>query len=393
MFAGLFRYARLGLLVLALAGCVQAKATPLPTLALGSGGTPAKPLPSGGGVTASGELVPVRQVQLGFSAAGVVAEVLVKEGDALKAGQAIASLGSLERLRAALTASQESLASAQKQRDNLSIGAALNLASADLGVVTAQKQYDDALKHRKVKDYHRCDQDTIDLYWQLLSDAKERLKRLEDNAESRDANYLRRLTAAQSEVDTANANYLFCIAYTPEEIAQSEAEINLAQASLNQAKARQDLLKQNNGIDPLELARLDSAVSSAQAALVSAQTTLEQSSLLCPVDGTLASLDLTAGQAVLPGQAVAIIASLDEFQAETTDLSEKDIARVKVGQAARVTVEALGREIPAHVARVTPRATKVGGDVVFKVVMTLDEQPAGLLWGMSVKVDFAETSQ
>jgi HlyD family secretion protein len=97
------------------------------------------------------------------------------------------------------------------------------------------------------------------------------------------------------------------------------------------------------------------------------------------------NLDLKPGQAVMPGQAVVTVASVDEFQAETTDLSEKDIARVRVGQPAVVTIEALGVDVPGKVERINARASKVGGDVVFKVVIRLDQQPEGMLWGMSVK--------
>jgi multidrug efflux pump subunit AcrA (membrane-fusion protein) len=381
----LSRFIVMGLLSLALFGCSQATPTPLPTLVLGT------PAPvhesSAGSVTASGELVPVRQIELGFAAAGVVAEVKVKEGDTVKAGQIIASLGNTDRLETIFKASQQVLASAQKDLDDLNTGAALNLADAEQAMVAAQKQYDDAQKHRKIKDYHRCEQDTIDLYGQILDDKKDALKRLQDNMEARDTTYLRKLTAAQSEVDVAQSNYLYCISFTAQEIAESDAAIAVGDASLKQATARYELLKQTNGIDPSELLRRTAAVANAQAAQANAQTALEQAALLSPVDGTVVSLDVKAGQAVQPGQSLVSLASLDQFQAETTDLSEKDIARVKVGQTALVSIEALGTDVQGKVVRITPRATKVGGDVVFKVVVQLDQQPAGLLWGMSAKVE------
>ena len=37
-----------------------------------------------------------------------------------------------------------------------------------------------------------------------------------------------------------------------------------------------------------------------------------------------------------------------------------------------------------------PQATTIGGDVVYQVVIALDEQPEGLRWGMSVEVDIEE---
>jgi hypothetical protein len=39
------------------------------------------------------------------------------------------------------------------------------------------------------------------------------------------------------------------------------------------------------------------------------------------------------------------------------------------------------------VASIAPEATTVGGDVVYKVTIELDQQPPGLRWGMSVEVE------
>jgi hypothetical protein len=42
------------------------------------------------------------------------------------------------------------------------------------------------------------------------------------------------------------------------------------------------------------------------------------------------------------------------------------------------------------VTQVAAEATVIGGDVVYKVVVGLDEQPADLRWGMSVDVQIDE---
>lgn len=54
-----------------------------------------------------------------------------------------------------------------------------------------------------------------------------------------------------------------------------------------------------------------------------------------------------------------------------------------MGQTARVTIPALGQEFTGKVIRVANRASKLGGDVVYKVTIQLDNAPAGLMWGMS----------
>jgi hypothetical protein len=80
---------------------------------------------------------------------------------------------------------------------------------------------------------------------------------------------------------------------------------------------------------------------------------------------------------------------LDHLQVETTDLSERDVARVTAGQRATVYVEPLGAEVGGQVVRVASQAATVGGDLVYAVVVALDEQPPGLRWGMSVEVEIA----
>jgi hypothetical protein len=42
------------------------------------------------------------------------------------------------------------------------------------------------------------------------------------------------------------------------------------------------------------------------------------------------------------------------------------------------------------VVSISPIADTVGGDVVFKVTITFDNQPADLLWGMTAEVTIEE---
>ena len=122
-----------------------------------------------------------------------------------------------------------------------------------------------------------------------------------------------------------------------------------------------------------------------QRSLETAKAASQQTILRVPFDGVLAKLDLAVGEMVQPGQVVAVVADLAHLQIETTDLSEKDIARVKVGQKASVYVEALGEALDGRVAAIAPRAERLGGDVVYTVTITLDSVPAALRWGMTAE--------
>lgn len=118
----------------------------------------------------------------------------------------------------------------------------------------------------------------------------------------------------------------------------------------------------------------------------SAAASLAQSILLAPFDGTVVDVQIIPGETVQTGQTALTLADLGRLQIETTDLSERDITRVKIGQSVDVYIEALDVTILGKVIRISPIAETVGGDVVFPVTIELSEQPEGLLWGMTAEV-------
>ncbi len=126
----------------------------------------------------------------------------------------------------------------------------------------------------------------------------------------------------------------------------------------------------------------------AQALLDSAKTTLEaQSALLAPLDGTVVKIDVNAGETVVPGRIIVILGDLSKYQIETTDLSERDVTRVQVGQTVKVSIDALGQEFTGKVVRIALVSSTLGGDVVYTVTIEFTKQPQGLMWGMSADVE------
>jgi RND family efflux transporter MFP subunit len=127
----------------------------------------------------------------------------------------------------------------------------------------------------------------------------------------------------------------------------------------------------------------------AKAVWDSAAVNLEQSALLAPFDGTVVDIQIIPGETVQSGQTVLTLVDLDRLQIKTTDLSERDITRVKLGQSVDVYIEALGVNVAGKVVRISPIAETVGGDVVFPITIELSKQPEGLLWGMTAEVQIA----
>jgi len=131
----------------------------------------------------------------------------------------------------------------------------------------------------------------------------------------------------------------------------------------------------------------DSKVEQRQAALETAKASLAQSTLLAPFEGTVVEINVSPGEYVQSSQVVVSLADLNNLQVETTDLSELNVAAISVGQSAKVFVEALNEEYEGKVTAISPISDTIGGDVVFKVTIQLDNQPDDLLWGMSADVE------
>jgi RND family efflux transporter MFP subunit len=171
-----------------------------------------------------------------------------------------------------------------------------------------------------------------------------------------------------------------------------EARVKEAEANLAVAQVQVNYLKRV-GTDEVHLESAQAEADRAQALLDSANTTLaKQSTLVAPFAGTIVSVDISPAETVVPGGVIITMGDLSRFQVETKDLSERDVPRVQIGQTASVFVEALNEEFSGKVIDISRISSTVGGDVVFKVTIDLDEQPQGLLWGMSADVSI-ETGQ
>ncbi len=137
-----------------------------------------------------------------------------------------------------------------------------------------------------------------------------------------------------------------------------------------------------NGI-PEVRAQADARVQQGQAAVDVARANLAQGTLVAPYDGTVVSVDVDPGEMVVPQKPILVIGDLNHLQIETTDLSEREIARVHIGQTAAIKLKAFSQDLPGKVIAISPLSNLNNGDTVFKVTIALDNPPKGLMWGMT----------
>jgi len=195
--------------------------------------------------------------------------------------------------------------------------------------------------------------------------------------------------------DTVKAGQPLMVLFTPDlelGVQESEWAVRSAQALFDRAK--DPYKKVNNNGRTVYAAgyvekrnEMEASLQAAQAKLDAATHELTQGTLLAPFDGAVVDINIEPGEFAQSGQMVIILADTAHMQIETTDLSERDVAAVQVGQTANVHIEALDVTITGKVMKVSPMSETVGGDVVYPVTIELDEQPEGLLWGMTAEVE------
>jgi RND family efflux transporter MFP subunit len=201
------------------------------------------------------------------------------------------------------------------------------------------------------------------------------------------------VTAGQTLVvlDTPNLEFAVTEAEAALRYAQAQAEIRSNEiikkfvVIYRRDKILVDKLRLSVPHEVIEMANAD--VQRAQASVEIAQARLAQSTLIAPHDGIVTSVSVIPGEFVQANQAVVTLATLNALQVETTDLSERDILNVHVGDSANIFVEALNKNISGQVIGVSPIADTTAGDVIFKVTVAPDTQPEGLLWGMTAEVE------
>jgi multidrug resistance efflux pump len=282
-------------------------------------------------VIVQGRLEPVNSIDLAFSTNGRVAEVLVKEGDQITAGQVIARLDGQESRLADLARAGQELAAAEQALKDLENAAELNTVQAEMDIVEALK--------------------TVDSIQETVDDL-----------------------AAQYSPD-------------PKEVNEAKIRLTLAQVQLQTAKDHAALLK--DGVDPDARAAANNRRDTAKASVTAAQAALDALDLRAPLAGTLVGLDLQAGQFAAAGQSVGTVADFSSWVIQTDDLTELEVVRVSSGESASLILDALpGSEMKAEVVHIAQRFEEKRGDVTYTVTLAIKDPVEALRWGMTGQISF-----
>ncbi len=378
------------ILTLSLVACAGLARTPkaLPTVILGSNAaTPMPTSDTGGSVTASGIVVDDQEAHMAFILAGTVRSVYAVLGDQVQAGQTLIQLDD--------TAQQIELDQATLALRELSSPEAI--ANAKLAITTAQTNVTNAQTALNNLQYWQNNA-LIQNYYANYVLAKNNLDKAQTNYDNTHAGeYIHNPNQAASynalytaQVAFNNAQYYYSLySQPPTQTQQDQAQANLGLANATLKNAQVYLAALTGGTVPADAtgtALLQ--LRQAQLAVQTAQQDLNSTRLVAPFSGEVASVMVSVGDYVSAGQVILVISDENHMHVETTDLSERDVPKVKLGQVATISIKALNQDVSGKVSAISPIADTLGGDVVYKVSILLDTLPSNLRSGMSVNVQF-----
>ncbi len=273
-------------------------------------------------VNTTGSIVPVTQVKVTFRTSGNLKEVNFKVGDVVKAGDVLARLDSTDL--------------------------ELSLATVLTNLDTAQIKYQQAANGPKADDI-------------LIAKA------------NLDKSFTA-LQKAQGDYDRVAGSA--GVGATSQSVALQQATLDyqIAQSNYNKAVA---------GSTEQDLALLQNTIKTNQIQVETAKRNLGFATLVSPIDGVVATVGANAGEQVGTNTVMFTLVNLNSLRVDAS-VDETDVAKLKVGQTASITLDALSTlRLQGKVTAIAPNATMQSGVVTYLIQITINDSDARLLAGLT----------
>jgi HlyD family secretion protein len=384
---------------------------------------------SRGVIVADARVVPLQSAELSMSASGRVEQVLVREGDMVKAGQPLLRLDAAQQ-QVAVAQAEAQVVRAQANLDQLQSGARQQeILAAEAGLSAAQARLDRLVNGALpgqiaqaeaglavssaglAKVLEGADESSIVAARADLANAEAALSQaqraydlvgwrtdigaLPQSAQLQQATNLYEAAQARLELlekGPTSATVSGASAEVQRQQAQLEtlkntlpADMRAAQADVDFNQAQLDLLLA--GARPEQIAIAEADLAAATAAMQKALVVLADTELRAPFDGTIATVGVSVGEQVGAGAPIMSLADLTEWQIETEDLTELDVVAISPGTRVLIEFDALpDLTLEGTVDYVRLRGTDNRGDIVYTAVIRPNQSDPRLLWNMTAVV-------
>lgn len=324
---------------------------------------------------------------LSWQTSGSIASLPVKVNDIVQPGDLLASLDKTTLAQNIILAEAD-LVTAQRNLNNL-LQSQVNRAQAEFNLVQAQKNLEDAEKKRSYRNATtRGSKEQIDAARATYVLAKDEVQRAQDIFDKVADNSIedRSRAIAESNLSSAiakrdraliNLNYLTGSSDS-EEIDESQAKLDLAQAQYNDAEREWNRLK--DGADPDD-------ITAAEARIAAIQATLRLSSISAPFAGIITEVRSKPGDQVSAGSISFRMDDLSHLIIEVP-ISEIDVNKIEVSQTVNFTFDAIPNKayhgIVTQIARVPIQGQ---ASVNYNVTIEMTDADSDVRPGMTAAVN------
>ncbi len=285
-------------------------------------------------IEASGSLEAQPFARLDWKASGVVQAVNVQAGDFVKAGDILVTLQP-SSTSASIVSAQADLVTAQKNLEDI-LNSGTDAAQAAIDLKTTKEDYDNA-----------------DGYYKYLQTSKKVP-----------------LTTTELELQNTPRGYQYVYktksfkgSATEDMLIEAQNDLALKKAKFEDAQRTYDRLKDGPNAQD---------VTAAQAKVNASQATVNMMNIVAPFDGQVLSVEGHVGDVVNSGDLSVNLADMKHLYVET-QVDESDIAAVKLGNQAEVTLDAVsGVTLTGQVSAINPVGEIVSGLVKYTVRVDLD---------------------
>jgi len=270
--------------------------------------------------------VEARNIRVGSKIGGRILEVLVREGDRVKAGQTLITFDDKELLASL----EQARANAQKQQRGYrpeeieEARAAANQAKADYDMHVAGYRKEDIAAAEAEVDRTAADEERTRLDFQRYNALAQKDLVSKQQRDTTEANWKMAMAAkenAQHKLDELKRGF------RPEEIAMAKAKYEQAQATL----------------EKFERGNRREDVQASTAELAYEEARFRERQVLAPSESVVEVLDVRPGDIIAPNTPVATLLESDQIYVRIY-VPETELNKVAVGQKAEVRVDPFQKE-------------------------------------------------
>jgi len=388
-------------------------------------------------VSVTGKVKPAENVDLAFEKSGKVGWVNVQVGDKVTAGKTLVTLVNAD-LSAQLDQAKASVDEQRAKLDELKKGTRpeeiqiqqvkIDNAKADLidKIQDAYTKSDDAVRNKVDQvfsnprtanpqfNYYLNTESILktDIEWRrfLVENMLNSWKLSVDiNAATAKTNldevklFLDKIALAVNNA-SANSNLSQTTLDTwKSDISTARTNINTAIVNLSSSEStltveENQLTLEKAGNTSEQIANQEAKLAQAEANVKNYQAQLQKTVLWAPINGIITKQDAKKGEIVTANSVIISIISSPEFSAQggpasgweiEANVPEADIAKVKVGDSAKITLDAYGSDtfFDANVVKIDPAETMIEGVATYKTTFQFTKEDQRIKSGMTANID------